>query len=73
MKEAFFPHFSVQIIAKKGIYLILRHFLRPFWKAPSISNLQNFENMHDDIASYWLKSIFHIFVSEIANISLIRK
>ena len=38
---------------KMAIFAYLRAFWRPFWKAPSIGNQQNFENILRVIALYW--------------------
>ena len=58
---------------QKGHLAYFKTFWRPFWKVPSIWNLQNIENMQDDMASFWLKSILDFFKMKVANISLLNR
>ena len=59
LKKDIFPQFNVQIMTKKRSISPFKDILAAILKgALYVRNLQNFENMPGNIASYWLKYIY---------------
>ena len=60
----YIKHFILILGSKvwpKVILWYFRTFWRPFWMAPSIWNLQNFDNISDDTSVHFLEFIWHTF------------
>ena len=64
---SYIKHFILILGSKvwpKVILWYFRTFWRPFWMAPSIWNLQNFDNMSDDTSVHFLEFIWHTFTDQ---------